>query len=516
MGCEFHAADLPNLAFAEVGGTTVDAPAAVVLVNPSADSEVSASIHSADGEPTRLIAEQRIAVPPGIDLPEDLFQAQTITSHTRVGDRIVEDRIERGAIIDIPPRGTAVLLLPRRLGPNAVSSIAPNAFRVRTNRPVAAYQYSPYCCNFSFSNDASLLLPTHSLGRSYVFAGTPLAVLGLARDARNPPVIAITAVRDRTEVDVRLPPRAQVANGEGEARMVNGHVRATLSAQEILLVTGDTLDVDGAPPLYDFTGATITASAPVSVFSVHLCATFPQDIAACDALQDQLLPVSKWARRYPLVPLVERGMNSPREMTYWKITADAGNGDQDGVRIRFSTPFAALDPSPPGYPGVGDCADRFEDDVLVLRPLEYCEFGTKRPVVVTADRPVQVTGMLVGQEATQMEFAGFGLHAGDPALFVMPGESHYRRDYVFTMPETYARGHVTLVSPPRNELRLNGSVLDNLVPIAIPGSDLVYYHLNLAAGTYRLDAEFPVGMVIYGFDDFVSFAYPGGFQIQAP
>ena len=47
------------------------------------------------------------------------------------------------------------------MAPITEASIRKDAFRVQTTYPVVAYQFSPYCCNYSFSNDASLLLPTN-------------------------------------------------------------------------------------------------------------------------------------------------------------------------------------------------------------------------------------------------------------------------------------------------------------------------------------------------------------------
>lgn len=507
MGCEFYAADLPNIAFVDLIGTTPDAPAAVVVVNPHGDS-VNVSIHDADGELTRLVPAREIPVPDDVQLPADIFRAQTVTSHIRVGDRMVEDRIA-DAFVTIPPRGTAVLLLPRRLGPPAMSSIAPNAFLVRTNRPVSAYQYGPYCCNHSFSNDASALVPIHGLGARYVFTGTPLAILGVEPSSNTPPTIAIAATEDDTDIVVQLPPDARVAAGENGLRVIDGAMRTTLDAQEVLLVTGERQGAPGAGDGYDFSGAQIQASKRIAVFTVHLCATYPQELAACDALQDQLLPTQAWARRHALVPLVERGADAPGEVLYWKIGTDGGDRP---TRVRFSADFNTLQNRPPAYPGVPDCADAFVEGELVLNPGAFCEFGTRRPVTITADRPVQVTGALVGQEAARVGLGQFGLHGGDPSLFVMPGERHYRRDYAFTMPETYAEGHITLISPPRNEIRLNGRFLDDLAERQIPGSELVYAHLDLEAGTYQLEAEQPIGLVVYGYDDFVSFAYPGGFQ----
>jgi len=510
MGCEFLAADLPNTAFAEEDGTTVDSPAAVVLVNPHLEQDAVVGIFDADGDPTVLVADRVITDDNIEGLPFE-FEDQTVTSHVRVGGRIIDDRIAVGADIVIPPRGSAVLLLPRRLGPLRASSLRPNGFRVRSTAPVAAYQYSPYCCNFSFSNDASLLLPTHALGRRYVFTGVPLLTIQGFMGTSIPPIIAVIAAEDDTDVSMTLPEGARINAGEDGLAVEDGVLRTRMAAQDVLLVTGDSAVAGIGPEPYDFSGAEITANRDVAVFSAHLCANYPHALAACDALQDQLLPVASWAQSYALVPLAERAQDVVTEVIYWRISADVGGG----ARIRLSAPFASLAPLAPGYPMVPDCADALEGQTLFLGAGEHCEFGTKSPVTLTSNTPIQVTGTLVGQEATGLDFQDPATFGGDPALFVLPGLTHYRRNYAFTMPETYARGHLTIIGPANNVIRLNGQAINWARPNRVPESDLRYQHVDLSSGTHRIEADAPVGILIYGFDDFVSFAYPAGFQFPA-
>ncbi|MCA9524984.1 MAG: IgGFc-binding protein, partial [Myxococcales bacterium] len=509
LGCDYVAIDLPNSAFA-LDGTTPDAPTGVVVANPDQDRPVRVSVRDPRGEVAALVASVRIPVP---EIPEiqGLYQAQTVTSEVRDGvGRVVEQNLMRADGVEIPPGGTATFLLPRITRAGLDSVVGRLAFRLQTDNPVAAYQFSPLCCNFSFSNDASLLVPVTALDTEYRFVGPP----GWTADPfgiqpGNPQGIAIIAVEDGTDVTVQLPAGGgAMAERSGRMRIAGGQATARLDAQEVLLIQSRVVPAL-APPQPDLSGSTISASARVAVFATHQCTFYPETLGACDHVEEQLFPVSTWGEDFVLVPPVRRGREGSAEAVYWKIAATA-----EGTRIELSRPFRELRPLPPGATGVPDCGTMLQGDAIVLRGTTYCEFGTFEPVGIQADGPLTVMGIISGQGSTGIA-QPFGTRAGDPAIFLVPPDRQYRAEYAFLAPGTYANDYLTIVADADTEILLDDEPV-NLAQGAtrVPGTNRVFKHVPLDDGAHRVTGDAPFGVLVFAFDDFVSYAFTGGLNLE--
>lgn len=514
LGCDFWATDLPNLAFAPIGATA-DAPLGLVLTNPDPELRSRVWIREPDGSPAALVGEVTIQPPPNALGA----QAATVYSELRRADAmLVEQGFEEAHPIDIPGGGLGIFLLPHH--PYSESSkVRFDSWRIETDRPVAAYQFNPYCCNYSFTNDASLLLPIPALGTDYMYIGVPAwAQIDQADpgDPNPPPPASIPATmtvvgtEDDTAVRIELPPGASVEPDAAGRATINGQtVTAELAAGEVLtLVTPPAVDRGGRPPLsVDLTGARITADRPIAAFSGHMCTFYPWDQEACDHLEEQLFPVDTWGNRFVLAPTVLRTETPAQatEATFWKIVARDPN-----TRIRLSVPFDQLDASRPGFDQVQDCRSALEDpETLVLQSGESCEFGTRVPLALGSDRPIAVMGIISGQASV-----GFlAQNAGDPAIFLLPPEYQYRRDYAFLTPTTYFVDYLTVVAPPDATLTLDGQPLDMNNSILVPGSTQVYKHFEVSDGPHRIEGDQPFGILVYAYDDYVSYAYTGGQNI---
>lgn len=515
LGCDYLATDLPNLAYSPFGGTP-DSPLGVVLANASTTQPAPFSVYAATGEIAQLVAETTITAP---NLPfQPSFPPVTLYSSVLDADGAVTD--EGFANADgrvIPPGGMAVILLPHRPAVTR-SSISRSAFRIRTEAPVAAYQFGPYCCNFSYANDASLLLPIPTLGTDYVFVGVPswrdVSTDGTEVAGGYPASISIVASRPDTAVQVDLPPGASVIpeGGAGRVQIRGQRVTAFLQANEVMhLLSSPPPPSSGGIVGVDLTGARVQATWPIAVFSAHECSFYPQEYGACDHLEEQLFPVDTWGTDFALVPPVLRTRQpaSATEAVYWKIVAE-----RDDTRIELSVPFASLSPREPGFVGVADCADRLEgDSTLVLRANESCEFGTRAPVALESTYPIQVMGIISGQNTTGFSGDFFGQHAGDPAIYLVPPVRQFRTDYSFLAPTTYFNDFVTVVSPPDGNMTLDGESVDMRTGVAVPGRDLVYRHLPIEDGPHALRSTRPFGILVFAYDDYVSYAFTGGLNL---
>ncbi|MEE2789724.1 MAG: IgGFc-binding protein [Myxococcota bacterium] len=543
QGCDYLAVDLPNSAMNgedPSAATTPDAPVGLVVANTK-NEPVLVTVYAPEGTPTPLVAERTIEVPANVMLPFDVrarLRSIQVTSQVRdSAGLVVADRIASADRIEVPPLGTAILLLPRRMGPMSRSAIQKDAYRLRSTVPVVVYQFSPYCCNFSFSNDASLLLPTTAVGTRYRYMGTPFfSIVSPQGMANYPTTLAVLSPHDGNRVRITLPAGAAIQY-DTEERVVQGipcqsnqdcpagtgrcdlannscdgpasrrNVEVTMNAQEVLTILGATREGPGS----DLSGSTIESDQPVSVFSSHICTFYPASDAACDHLQEQLLPISTWGASFQLIPPAERNPGHPNEVVYWKFT-----GADELTRIRLSVPFQQLRPRRPGFNGVPYCESFVADgDTIVLRPGEYCEFGTKSAFAAVADKPTMVLGIIVGQAAAGIT-TPFGDHGGDPALFLVPPDRQFRRDYVFMTPDTYYSDFVTVITPANNQIELDGMPLNLAGAQTVAGSDAyVYIHVPLANdGAHTITGTLPFGITVYAYDDFVSYAYTGGLNLS--
>jgi hypothetical protein len=544
IGCEFLTLDLANSAFdprdinldGQPDGTTVNSPTGLVVANNSDVDPTTLTLVGPNGMPARVISRRVIEVPNISAIPAGQYQDTTVTSNIRdaAGAIVLDDISDAGELV-VPPGGTATLLLPRGRLDWTAASVRRAAFKLNSTQPVVAYQFSPYCCNFSFSNDASLLFPTSSLGTNYRYIGPAhhqffqvnrndfFGCSGASRCldpndvcvnntcgrySNESAMMTIVGAVDGTEITVELPSNQQVIGYQGvDSAPLTGSFQLSLDAQDVAIL----------PTVYrqanatDLTGTRLTSNHPFVVFSGHVCSFFPSTAFACDHLQEQLVPTSTWGSQYQLVPAAERGNNYPDEVVYWKILAN-----EDGTTVSFSVPFSALNSVGSSNPTMPDCGARIgADGTMILNTGEFCEFGTKSAVQIRSSRPVLVAGFLVGQEATARPGSSpFGLRGGDPAMFLMPTDQQFRQDYVFLTPDTYFVDFVTVITPPGNEILLNDGPVDLGMALPVPGSDFVYTHIELTRdGPQKLLGAMPFGIIVYAYDDFVSYAFTGGINL---
>jgi hypothetical protein len=510
LGCEYVTLELPNL-------TTYSQPipTAVVLTNPSEVESAQIQILGPNGQSSPLVAEQTISVPEIADLPP-IYADQTVRSEVRdASDQVVQNMVMRADQISIPPGGTGTFLLPAARWPETGSLVKLIAHRVISDIPIGAYQFSPYCCNFSFSNDASLLLPTSTLGKNYRFIGVPTLKGNplLQGDFAYPGNAVIVATRDQTEVRFTLPQADSIqAETQGRISVERGAYVVTLNQQETLLLRANSRNAIGfdVPPQPDLTGAYIESSEPIAVFSGHECSFYPSDLRACDHLEEQLFPTETWGTEFFLVPPKERGDNAVSERIYWKILAQGEN-----AQLRLSVPFSELQGAGPGAPGVPDCSQMLDTDgqTINLGTRGFCEFSTKEAVALTSDQGITVMGIISGQESVDSG-SGFGSHLGDPSIFLVPPARQARRDYAFLTPATYYNDFATITFAEGTEISLDGRVLDLSNALPIMGANQKYIHIELDDGSHKLQGSAPFSIMVMAYDDFVSYAFTGGLNLS--
>ena len=347
------------------------------------------------------------------------------------------------------------------------------AYRLRSNQPVTLYQFNAlqYQKNgaFSYSNDASLLLPTN-VWRNEYYAAAWQHLAGI-----NPSEMAVTAWKDGTTVTITA--RAATVAGQGAPAF------AANVPQSVMLDAGDVLEISTRTG--DLTGSHVTSSQPVQVVSGHYCANIPDGVAACDHIEESMFSVDALGRRYMI--------NAP-------AMTSLPNGKVETIRIIATAPNTnlAYDPPQSGAPTTIATAGGF-----VEIPSTAASF------LITADQKVLVAQYMSGQDA--------GGGAGDPDMAIAVPVEQFRSSYAFHAPTNYDSNYVDITAPMGTTIMLDGAPVGALTPIGATGFGLKRV-LSLNAGpagdgSHTIIGDQKFGITVYGYGQYTSYWYAGGLDL---
>ena len=335
---------------------------------------------------------------------------------------------------------------------------------------------------FSFTNDASLLLPSTALTSTYRVTGMPSWVDTEGETAfEYPPYIAITGVKDGTQVTVKLSGTASVAGGGGIASAgPGGEVTFGLAAGEVVELMGG----KGS----DLSGSLVTSTAPVQVISGIACTNVPEDTNACDHLEESVFPAETLGKHYFVtVPTTHHGTPKGHVVRIY--------GNFDGTSLTYP----GANPGGPASINAGQVVDLGE---------------------VTADfEIVGSQAFAVGSFQLGADKIDPGLptnqQKGDPAFSLMTSTEQYRTKYVFLAPSDYDVSFIDVVMPTTAQLELDGaSPAADIVPLS-SGYGIARVQLGAGnAGAHVLKATDPVGLQVMGYGTYTSYQYPGGLNLS--
>jgi hypothetical protein len=384
------------------------------------------------------------------------------------------------------------------------------AYWVRSDVPIAASQFNPLpyrrgesCTTrdcYSFTNDASLLLPTHVLTGSYLAMSRPSQLLRLDdMPIGGSGFVAIVAIDETVEFDVRT--RTPTIAGSGAPALVPGvSAHFTLHRGDVLQLLserptectgvshsesrGDGLVVTYCDlgPDFDLTGTEIRSNGHLAVFSGHDCSFVPYDRWACDHLEEQIFPVE--ALGPDLFLPVTRPLRAGEPNIVRVVSA------ADGNIVRFEPP---LDPTLP-------------DETRLLDRGDFFEVELREPHWVRGTGPLLAALFLVGQDYGGLGSAG-SLAVGDPAMALAIPNAQFRAEYTFLSPATYATSAADLVAPMSARIEVDG----RFVPLtAVAGTTMGTAHLDLMPGVHRASGNIGFGVYVSGFGSYTSYFVPGG------
>jgi hypothetical protein len=440
----------------------------------------------------------------------------------------------------VDPDSTAVVWLPWNFtlkdgrGVGASTNLAGAAIHVESSLPVTAYQFNPleYALDtdcrsgdtipgdgvcYSYSNDASLLLPVPALTQHYIVMSRPTLgiryglVGGTSADFLfSPSVLAVVNPRDEA-VTVEVTLTAPVAAGHGGEPLEAGDVGTfevepggvlQLAARSPDTCEPDYVEPEGSPCAggecsfaycdlaeLDLTGTEISASAPVAVFGAHDCDFIPYNRWACDHLEEQLFPYETLGRQF----VVSQAHRENGEPDLWRVLS----GVDDNV-VRFDPP-------------------EVHDEVELDRG-EHVELEAGGAFVIDADGPVMVGQFLVGQNYNAVP-SEEELPPGDPAFALAVPAEQWRSTYNFLAPSTYDRSFVNVTAHEDvfPSIGLDGESLEAEAWEAVGLTEYVSLRLEIEPGSHsiRSSAGETFGVLVYGYGQYTSYMVPGGLDLES-
>jgi len=434
------------------------------------------------------------------------------------GDQPAEVTVTRGAntiaTATVPPNDLAKIYLPwvpELKGPDAnecgsatpLSSTVrvPNgAYHLVTTRPVTVYQFSaleygpqggppgkdwsscpgqfcsfpgPLEC-FSYSNDASLLLPSTAMTGNYritSYKGWEGADIGA--------YFAVTGTQDGTSVQVKVSGKGEIVGGGGvPSTAANGLATFPVNRGEVVEVL--------FAPASDPAGSLVYADKPVQVIAGIPCTQMPEGWVACDHIEESVFPAETLGKRYFVtVP------TSPGGGPVGHVVRIFGN--VNGTKLTY--PGA----TPPGAP-------------LSINAGQVFDLGqVGADFEIVGDHEFAVGSFQLGTELVDP----FG-DKGDPAQSLATAVEQYRLKYIFLAPSDYDVNYVDVVQPLSATVTLDGqAVAQSPTPIS---SAYGIVRLQLGPGkngAHVLTATEPVGIQVMGYGSATSYQYPGGLNLGA-
>ncbi|MCY1066074.1 IgGFc-binding protein [Nannocystis sp. RBIL2] len=367
-----------------------------------------------------------------------------------------------------------------------------NAFNIRTDRPVAAYQMLPYGGGSVAATSATLLLPTSVWDTNYIAVN---AYQKSAVVSDGNPLVALVADEDGTEVTID--PKVAVVGGNG----VQGGPAGTPITYT--LNRGETIQLQ---QVQELTGSAVAANKRIGMFGGASCLSVPTGAYACDGAHQQIPPVKALGNEY--VAVRYRNRTGQEESPPWRMV-----GMVDGTQLTW-TPS-----KPAGAP-----------DTLSLG--QVAEFNSSGGYTVKSqdvDHPFYLAAYMTGGENFNS--------IGDPEWVNVVPSAQYLDKYVFFTDPTYSETNLVVVRAQKDgvfaDVNLScAGALGGWQPLTdqyqFTRVDLVTGNFQdvggCSNGRHEISSTNPFGVTVWGWGSpatqnfvttYVSYAYPAGAALKA-
>ncbi len=451
-----------------------------------------------------------------------IFDFAVVVTNTS-SDALVDVTVTRGtetvAIAQIAPNALQTIYLPwvhELKGADCdvcgSSNSTPGTFRVTdgayhlvTTYPVTVYQFNAleyygqgagkdwsscpgleYCSKygtaigcFSFSNDASLLLPSTAWTGNYRLT----SIGGSQATSNSSNYAAITGSENGTTVSLTASTTSRVYAGPGvPAANAGDTIDFSLQAGEVVVLH--------TAAGYDLSGSLVSADKPVQVITGVPCTEMPTGNPACDHIEESVFPAETLGQRYFVTPPSGPNGNVPGH-----VVRIYGNVDNTALTYPGGKPSGT-----PDFINAGEVVDLGE---------VFVDFE------IVGDHAFAVGMFMLGGSIVDA-LAPPGDQKGDPSQSLATPVEQYRKKYVFLAPLDYSVNYVDVIQPLSAQLNLDGVEL-TFGPVAIGMTGYGVNRIQLQAGgmgAHVLTASEPVGIQVVGYGNYTSYHYPGGLNLM--
>lgn len=405
------------------------------------------------------------------------------------------------------------------------------AYHLVSTLPITVYQFNALEYEnssmgfslYSYSNDASLVLPVHALTGNYIVISRPSNYIETVlhnptsgdamNTVRSPGFFAVVAVDGHASVSVHFTANvlASIDGTSVRAFHVGDTGSFSLTRGQVLQVLTDTPPTcnriametqtfpGGTPPVtqdafycevgpeYDLTGTSITATGGrVELVSGHNCDFVPFDRWACDHLEQVMFPLEAWGHEaiFSVSQPIRGEPNLARVVS-----------GHDANTITFE-PASVHAP-------------------VTLNAGEFIEFEVHDHFRATGTSAFQIAQFMVGQDYAGLGTSGMDAD-GDPSMSLVIPAAQYRTQYTFLAPSTYAQSYVNITAPDGVDVTLDGALVDpstsgGWTEVGTTGTRVA--RIPIEGGVHEITSTAQFGIVVYGFGRYTSYMYPGGLDL---
>lgn len=332
-------------------------------------------------------------------------------------------------------------------------------------------------------SDATLVLPTRTLGKNYFIVGYNQVSFGSS--GRN--TFGIVAVKDDTKI--KITPNQTISKNGGGTLAANVPYYITLDAGEFYQGVASSgafsADLTGSSIEVIDTGSTANCRT-IAVFSGSSYLSINSGcggLASGDNLIEQMYPTNSWGSRFVLVPALGRTGDNYRFIA---------SEDKTEV-IVFNTGSAP--------------------DILYLDKGEFGEITNETKIRnVIATKPI----MAVQFQRTASCDGGFGSNLGDPSMTVLNPLEQTLKDITLYSSQYYDidNHYINVVIPTSATSTFTVDGASKSFTTVPNNANYSYSRFQVSAGTHRLKAAAGFIATAYGEGRYESYGYAAGANIK--
>lgn len=376
---------------------------------------------------------------------------------------------------------------------------ANGAYHIKSTEPITAYEFNArdyvIGTEYSYTNDASLLIPVNAMTANYHVASWPTFYVW-------PGLMTVVATQPNTTVQVTATNPIQTYGGLG----ANGGTVTLANAGDVLEIMTALNSGGGQAYGTDPSGTAIvsTNGSPIEVFGGHSCVYINATTGYCDHVEQIAFPDETLRGDY-LVTVPHNQNGTPQHWVKIVGTTANTNITFDGITQANTTLNAGT--------------------VLLLQTVtsDFRVHSTDVP-----EKPFFVAQYMVGQNNFGTNCVDVqppaGQNCGDPSMSLAVATAQFRNSYQFSAPQSYYENWVNVIAPNGTTVTVTDTPSNHTVSSGTAIGTSGYYeaHVNICANQttgcnpvhQASSSSGTFGIEVYGYGAYTSYMYPGGLNLN--